>query len=101
MTGAWPGHGRAEVREIDIDPPRSQECDRLGQDSLKTKDLQEKVLALQVGYLMLFVFNVDMTLGGYCTLVTLVAAKSKRFLASDWDTYEPSSCWGAGCPGCV
>ena len=26
-----------------------QECDRLGQESLKTKDLQEKVLALQVG----------------------------------------------------
>ena len=26
-----------------------QECDRLGQESLKTKDLQEKVVALQVG----------------------------------------------------
>ena len=67
------GPCRAEAREIDIDridPPRPQECDRLGQDSLKTKDLKEKVLALQVGYLMLFVFNVDMTLDGYCTLVT-------------------------------
>lgn len=63
-----------------------QECDRLGQESLKTKDLQEKVLALQVG-------NVDL---GW---VLSQQQNLTDLLVNHWDTYEPSSCWGARCPG--
>lgn len=38
--------GRESELEIKL-KAKNQECDRLGQESLKTKDLQEKVLALQ------------------------------------------------------
>lgn len=65
---------RSRSQRSDIEWHRSsatwpQECDRLGQESLKTKDLQEKVLALQVG-------NVDL---GWIWMGTFIATKSNRF----------------------